>query len=109
MVHVRVIDVKGTRSFRCACESNLCLPPRITCDCRSDVLVSSNHLPLRLYPSKTMYYPDEDIDLFQEDYGAQRDLYDDANIYDGFAEGDPFLDGHPGLFSQTNVSRGLQC
>ncbi|KAG8891517.1 hypothetical protein FRC00_013558 [Tulasnella sp. 408] len=56
-----------------------------------------------------MYYPDENIDVFQEDYEAQRDLYDDAGIYGGFAESDPFLDGHPGLLSQTKAAEDINA
>ncbi|KAG9051101.1 Sec63 [Tulasnella sp. UAMH 9824] len=46
-----------------------------------------------------MYYPDENIDVFQEDYGT----YDDANLYGSFAESDPFSDGHPGASSPSPI------
>ncbi|KIO34323.1 hypothetical protein M407DRAFT_218466 [Tulasnella calospora MUT 4182] len=55
-----------------------------------------------------MYYPNESIDVFQEDYEAQ-DVYGDANLYGGFAESDLYSDGHPGLFWQTKSSQEYTC
>ncbi|KAG8954197.1 Sec63 [Tulasnella sp. 424] len=48
-----------------------------------------------------MYYPNDDVDVFQDNHGAQNNTYNDAIIYDGFAASDPYSDAHPGYSSPS--------